>query len=848
MRSIWYLLTPLALFLLALAAPAADKPARLDATGDPLPAGARARLGTLRFRTGAPIVTAALSPDGKLIAVAETDWSVRLLDAATGKHVRLLKILEAPVCSLTFSPDGKVLAVVEDAQHIQLWDTATGRAGHKLTAPQPQVTGVTFSADGKFLAACRETTVPKMTPTGSLLVWETASGKLVASPAVDPNQQMRAALSLDGKLLAVCGTLVPSPSETKNPDEVMRTIILWDVAKGREMSRLRADHGAFGNVAFAPDGKTLAATWGDSTLTLWDVATSKELRRCATRRGLGSFLAYSPDGKHLAAETDGGTVQLWDARTGKRLGHHEGPIDMVHPCFTADGKLLAWGSWEKAVFIWDVLASKPLTPAAGHTDVVQGLAFRAGGKELVSASPDGLICAWDVTSGKELRRKRVNPQAREALGGVVLSPDGRHLLAGGLREGRLCDAATGETLLSLEETNTNLLAGAFTPDGSRFAIAAASDPIGGLNLRVYEVATGQQLRELRKGTQTTAITLAPDGQLLVAVEKGGNAPTELHAWDLTTGKERWQAKLSSADVRALAFAPDGKVLASGGEAGAVTLWEGPTGRELRGLPTPKAEVVTAVQFSPDGRLLAAAYLLADKKPHVRVWEVASGTPRHEFTGHTGEVTALCFAPDGKALATGAADTTVLLWDLTGRTAEKTPKGTPTAEELDKLWAGLNDGDGRAGFKAMRRLQASPEEAVALLAKHVKPADDRGTDTDTIAKLIAALDADAFKERERATKALAALGKAAEQPLKKALAAGPSAEARRAIEGLLDKMKDKGGPPTELVRPLRAVEVLENLGTPEARKLLESLSKGQAEAPLTVAAKEALGRLARAARD
>ncbi len=327
-----------------------------------------------------------------------------------------------------------------------------------------------------------------------------------------------------------------------------------------------------------------------------------------------------------------------------------------------------------------------------------------------------------------------------------------------------------------------------------------------------------------------------------------NAPAELRAWDLTTGKQLWQSNLSNRDAERdrwpLAFSADGKALACEGEGGALVVYDGGTGRELRSLPMSGAAALSAVRFSPDGRLLAAGYAMSDRKPScVRVWELATGTARLEFTGHIGEVTALAFSPDGKRLASGSADTTVLVWDLTGRAGD-VAREKVAAEELDKLWGALADPEGRAAHLAMRRLEASPEEAVALLAKQVKPAEGKALDAAAVAKLIAALDAESFDERENAGHELEALGRGAEPALRKALAGAPSAEAKRRVEGLLDKLRDNGAPPPELVRPLRAVEVLEHVGTPEARNVLEGWAKGAADAPLTAAAKEALERLGR----
>jgi WD40 repeat protein len=844
MRTAYLSLTPVVLCL-ALSASAAEKPARLDAAGDPLPDGAVARLGTARFRTGESLGVVAMSPDGKVLAVCGDDWVIRLLDATTGKPLRRIEYDTLPP-SLTFSPDGKQLAVAS-WKYVQLYDTATGRAGRKLAAPPAQVSAVVFSGDGKFVCGSTAKAADKV----PMPVWETATGKLVASLPTWHGRPLDVALSVDGKLLAVSGQLQGGADEKTPPEEAARTIQLWDVAKGKELRRLVAEHGSFGGVAISPDGKTVAAMLGACTLTFWDVATGKEVRRFATRRGVGTSLLYSPDGKYLAGGGDDGSVLLWDAATGKRLGRFDGPPGSpARPCFPAAGRALAYGYTDRAVVIYDLLAGKFVTPAEGHTECVQGLAFRDRGKELVSATYVGGVCVWDAVAGKELRRvqQRLDPDdeiiGRSKAGNVTLSPDGRQLLTNVFGEGCLCDAATGKTSLTLEDGGVGLFA--FSADGSRFAAAKHLDlPRARTSgLRVYETATGRQVHELAEGFRPTAIAFAPDGKLLAVVTSdGGNAPAGVSAWDLATGKLRWQDNHPKQGPQPLAFAPDGKLLACGGEAGSLTLYESATGRALRALTTPNAEALTAVRFSPDGRLVAAGYTTSGHKPpRLRVWELATDTVRDEFIGHAGEILTLCFTPDGKRLASGSADTTVLLWDLTGRAGAEAPKEKPGAAELDKLWAALADLDARPAHRAMSRLEASPQEAVALLAKQVKPVEATKTDAAAIARLIAALDAENFEEREKAGKELEALGRGAEPALRKALAGRPSAEAKRRIEELLEKLKDKGGPRPESVRLLRAVEVLEHLATPEARKLLESLAKGAADSPLTTAAAEALARL------
>ena len=168
------------------------------------------------------------------------------------------------------------------------------------------------------------------------------------------------------------------------------------------------------------------------------------------------------------------------------------------------------------------------------------------------------------------------------------------------------------------------------------------------------------------------------------------------------------------------------------------------------------------------------------------------------------------------------------------------------KELDELWAALDSADGRDAFRALSRLLAIPADAVALVKKNLEPVKGQGADGMKIAQLVADLDHNRFNKRDEARKQLEALGSAAEAELKKGLADKPSVEKKKRMQELLDKLRTVGIKP-ELVRPLRAIEVLERIGTPEARQVLEALGRGAPEATLTREAKAALERAVKASK-
>jgi hypothetical protein len=194
------------------------------------------------------------------------------------------------------------------------------------------------------------------------------------------------------------------------------------------------------------------------------------------------------------------------------------------------------------------------------------------------------------------------------------------------------------------------------------------------------------------------------------------------------------------------------------------------------------------------------------------------------------------------LVSGSADTTALVWDLTGKLAVGDEWGKPlSAKDVEAAWQDLATDDAGRAFDAVRRLSAAPREPVAFLRRQLKPV--AVVDARRIARLVADLDSDEFAARESATRELEALGERAAGACRKALAVAPSAEARRRLEELLTQIgRETGQPSGERLRTLRAVEILERAGTAEARDALEALAQGAPGARLTEDAKAALHRL------
>jgi RNA polymerase sigma factor (sigma-70 family) len=875
--------------------PKAPPAAKAAAEAARLPEGATARLGTSVFRHGDRIFFIAYTPDGKHLITASRDQTVRLWDAATGKELRRFDrsprpgekagVADANGRMMVFgldparpfvvalAPDGKTLAAASGARLI-LWDVASGKELRRLPAPPLGASAALGFADGgkKLVLAVA----------GSTHAWDTATGKRLkgaTGPAMPAAAVVYAlgeeVLSPDGKLLAR-GHFDPTTGEF--------AVKLTEVATGKELPPIPFKKSAALAMTFSPDGKTLAWATPPGGVQFWDLATRKvtgELPTDARPRDRVSSLAFSADGKALAVNRTDGRLEVWDVPARKRrvqLGEPApgtGPVvglallgtpRVAEAAFSPDGKTLAFCSGS-AVRLMDVATGKVTGPAGGgHREAVSSLGLPGDGKTLLTHARGDAVLVWDAATGKRLRRVHVPGGTAEA----ALSPDGAVLAV--VAEGpavALYEPATGKELRKLAVKAHSVSALAFSADGKTLAARAGAAGV----IQLWDVASGKPLKTLGEepkpgvrqvvvlrgvlGTVTRDLALSPDGKLLAA----GGGPNQIRLWDTATGRVLRELALEDGQVvKHVAFAPDGRSLAVVNQDGTAALFEAATGGRRGQFGKPDGAGVRPgqvnflaggmvgvsgsepaspyrVSFSPDGRLLAAA----SEGPVMRLWDVRTGKEAKQLRGHQGGVVSLGFARDGNRLVSGSLDTTALVWDTAALLAGAAPPrgGELQGAEAKRLWDDLAAADAGRSFEAVRRLWGNPGAASALLRERLqrRVAPDAGR----VTRLLGDLDSKSFAARQKATGELEKLGELVEPELRAALAKARSVEMRQRLERLLKRLDEKALP-GELLRDIRAVEVLERLGTAEARGLLRDLAGGAPAARLTREAQAALQRL------
>ncbi|MEU5956669.1 AAA family ATPase [Streptomyces sp. NPDC047525] len=590
-----------------------------------------------------------------------------------GTKNRLLSIVNAPLATpllghkgavylTSFSPNGRLLATASYDRTVRLWDVADPSRpqpmGKPLTGHTSWVSSAVFSPDGDTLATASDD--------GTVRLWDVRDPghpRSLGPPVTGHGGAIYlVAFSPDGRTLA-----------SANDDHTVR---LWNVAdpsRPKALGALPGHTAAVRSVAFSPDGRTLAAGGDSGTVRLWNIAEPrrpKPVGKALTgHTGTVHSVAFSPDGRTLASGSRDNTIRLWnvtDPRRAKSLGPpltgHTGAVWSV--AFNPAGTMLAAASADSTASLWNVRdpahPSQVGEPLAGSSGEMYALGFSPDGRTLATGSGDNKVRLWSIPTS-------------DMIGQIgAFRPDGK-VLATAARDEQL-------RLWNVERPNRPVsLSKPFKPwDGD------ARSPVFSPDGRTLAVLTGNHAVQLWNVTDPTrpvphgppvalrtrfaaALDFSPDGRTLATAD----TDRTIQLWDVSdpsrlrklggplTGHKGY--------VNSLVFSTDGRALASASADGTIRLWKVSDPRHVTRLGKPlKGHLgpINELAYSPDGRTLASG----SDDGTVRLWNVTHpdkaaqlGSP---LTGHTDAVVSLTYSPDGHTLASGGNDNTVRLWDVT----------------------------------------------------------------------------------------------------------------------------------------------------------------------------------------
>ncbi len=469
----------------------------------------------------------AYSADGQRLVVGSLDGTARIVDANTGKDLRVFTPTpNNKLEGVAFSPDGAHIATSWADSTARIWNARTGAEELVLTG-HDEVGSVIYSPDGK--------TVLTASADGNARIFDALTGRLLR---VLPGLPRRGS-ALWGAAYSKDGTRVV----TASTDHTAR---VWDAATGAVLKVLSGHGGILWTAAFSPDGTRVLTGSGDSTARIWDVTDGSSSTVGLPDKGVNDA-EYAPGGSHIVTASDGAHLHIWDAQSGSKLmqltGDHD---DFGQAFYSDDGKQLA-AVGDTAVRIWDATTGTPLLSISAPGVIFMNASYSPDGRRLVSSHEDLSMGVWDSRSGARMLALSGH---RDTVTRVGFSPDGKHLLSASLdRTVRIWDSSTGVQQRVFSKHGDFVLSARYSPDGERVVSSSADR-----TARVWDAHTGTEFAVLsgHHGRLNDA-AFSPDGRRIATA----SADNTLRIWDSQTGIQLAVLNGHSGSVTTVNYSPDG---------------------------------------------------------------------------------------------------------------------------------------------------------------------------------------------------------------------------------------------------------------------------------------------------
>jgi WD40 repeat protein len=575
--------------------------------------------GEPQLHTDGELAVLTFAPDGTLWSVEEPGV-LRHWNAESGEQLdwQSLSDLETLWC---FSGDARVLASASN--DLTLWDVSSGQI-LTAVAQDSWVDAMALHPDPMFLVTGHDD--------GVVRLWDLSAHQGQHTLRHHQKPISAAAFSSDGSKLAVA-------SEDK-------TITLWDTKSGKLLGQLQGHTDRIPALAWHPSGKWLVSAGWDTTARVWDVATLQPAILLNTHGGQVTALAFSADGKLLACADSNLAVHVWDFDAKKTLHVLHGPQSEIRTlAFNKDSGLLACNG-DRLIHLWEPRTGKPRTSSAPHSSSKTSVSLSPSGAALAASGGGQAARVWNVST----RKAQFDLESPQPVYMLAYSPDGK-FIAGALgKQLRLWDAATGQVHADWEGPEQPITTLAFSPDSRMLATASATD----VSVWLWQVADGEPVlivQDALQGCTIEALTFHPDGQ---RVAVGGIDHLATGGSDGAVALWNIPGRFAEVDcfegARALAVHPDGKRLAFATLQQSIGILDFAS-QQLSEEFIGHDGQVTALAFSPDGKMLASG----SEDRTLRLWSETG--EELAVADLDSQITSLAYSPDGQFLYTGNANTT-----------------------------------------------------------------------------------------------------------------------------------------------------------------------------------------------
>jgi WD40 repeat protein len=550
----------------------------------------------LALRPGPGVQGVCFSPDGRHVATGGEDGMVRLWDVASGEATLSLKGHTKRVSRLVYSPNGSRIASASWDGTVKVWEVGSGRQPLTFRGHGRAVRDVNFSPSGVQIASASDDKTVK--------VWDALTGKEHLTLRGHGDAIWAVCYSPDGGRIASAS--------------LDQTVKVWDAHTGKELLTLRGHIGGAYDVHFNRDGSRLASVGQDTSVRLWNARTGEPTDVFRGHLDAAVRVRFSPGG-HLVSSGYRGELYLWNtnAEPFPRPGHRS---QVTSVAISPDGRLVAsaGGDWDNVnnryvrgeLKLWERATGRLLLDHSGP-EGVPCVAFSPDGKHLASGGREGAL--WDAATGRKTA-SLAGPKGGVLC--VAFHPEGRLLACAGFGGAiKVWDVHSQRQAFTLAGHKGTVSALAFSPDGRLLASAGFDRAV-----KIWDVADRAEARAIAPEGIVSGLAFSPDGGRLAT----GGYFSAVQVWDVETGRLSHTLKGHVGFVTSVAYSPDGGRIATGSEDRTVRLWETKRGQEvltLRG----HTDVIRSVAFSRDGwRLVSGGW---DRT--VRVWDAA---PLDEATG------------------------------------------------------------------------------------------------------------------------------------------------------------------------------------------------------------------------